>query len=87
MWIQLDVDSCTRQDKINGLDENIIQKDNLEGYILEVHLEYPKELHDLHNDYRLAPEKIEITESMLSDYCRKIVISKIFQLAERNFPL
>ena len=28
--------------------------------ILEVGLEYPKELHDLHNDYPLAPERIEI---------------------------
>ena len=26
--------------------------------ILEVDLEYPKELHDLHNDYPLAPERI-----------------------------
>ena len=28
--------------------------------ILEVGLEYPKSLHDLHSDYPLAPEKIEI---------------------------
>ena len=27
------------------------------GLILEVDLEYPKELHRLHNDYPLAPEK------------------------------
>ena len=27
------------------------------GYILEIDLEYSKELHDLHNDYPLAPEK------------------------------
>ena len=27
--------------------------------ILEVDLEYPKELHDLHNDYPLAPERIK----------------------------
>ena len=27
------------------------------GYNLEVDLEYPKELHELHNDYPLAPEK------------------------------
>ena len=27
--------------------------------ILEVDLEYPKSLHDLHNDYPLAPEQIE----------------------------
>ena len=27
--------------------------------ILEVDLEYPKELHDLHNDYPLAPERVK----------------------------
>ena len=28
--------------------------------ILEVHLEYPKQLHDLHNDYPLTPERVTI---------------------------
>ena len=28
--------------------------------VLEVDLEYPKELHDLHNDYPLAPERLKI---------------------------
>ena len=47
--------------------------DNSEkGLILEVDLEYPKELHDLHNDYPLAAEKIKVTENMLSPYCQKI---------------
>jgi hypothetical protein len=27
---------------------------------LEVDLGYPKDLHDLHNDYPLAPERMEI---------------------------
>ena len=36
------------------------------GYILEVYLEYPSKLHDLHNDYPLAPEKLEISQNMLS---------------------
>ena len=42
------------------------------GLILEVDLEYPKELHDLHNDYPLGPEKVKVTEDILSDYCKKI---------------
>ena len=42
------------------------------GYILEVDLEYPKELHELHNDYPLAPEKLAVSSDMLSKYCKKI---------------
>ena len=30
------------------------------GCLLEVYVEYPKELRELHNDYPLAPDKIEI---------------------------
>ena len=42
------------------------------GYILEADLEYPDKLHDLHNDYPLAPEKLEISSDMLSKYCSDI---------------
>ena len=42
------------------------------GHIYEVDLEYPKELHHLHNDYPCAAEKIKVTDEMLSDYCREI---------------
>jgi len=38
--------------------ENWRNMPNGKGCILEVDLEYPKELHDLHNDYPLAPENI-----------------------------
>ena len=40
--------------------------------MLEVDLEYPDELHYHHNDYPLAPEKLDISHDMLSDYCKKI---------------
>ena len=41
-------------------------------YILEVDLEYSDELHGLHNDYPLAPEKLKIAQNMLSKYCSNI---------------
>ena len=52
---------------LDSYDEN-----SAKGLVLEVDLEYPKELHHLHNDYPLAPEKIVVKEEMLSDYCQKI---------------
>ena len=45
---------------------------NSRGYVLEVDQEYPKELHELHNDYLLAPDKLDIKREMLSDYQLKI---------------
>ena len=41
-------------------------------YFLEVDLEYPEELHELHNDFSLAPEKLTVSSDMLSKYCKKI---------------
>ena len=57
-------------DKVNS--QGIITKQSGIGHIYEVDLEYPKELHDLHNDYPCAAEKLNVTDDMLSDYCKEI---------------
>ena len=49
-----------------------IKNNSSTGYVLEVHLEYPQELYDIHNDYPLAPEKMNVPKEWLSDYCLKI---------------
>ena len=48
------------------------ENNNLRDSILEVHLEYPKELNELHNDYPLAPDKLKIKREMLLDHQLKI---------------
>ena len=45
-------------------------------YILVVDVEYPKELHDLHNDYPLAAEVKNVKANMLSDKQVEIYINK-----------
>ena len=51
---------------------NSISENSFVGYILEVNLEYHDELHNLHNDYLLAPEKLGISQNMFSKYCFNI---------------
>ena len=57
---------------VDELDIMSINKKSDVGYILEVDLKYPKELHKLHNDYPLALEKLTVTNDMLSKYCKTI---------------
>ena len=43
------------------------------GYILEVNLEYPEELHGAHNDYPLAAERLKVDNAWMSDYQQNIL--------------
>ena len=57
--------------EINDFDLNISEKSPIR-YILEVDLEYCEKLHNSHSDYPLCPEKIEVSNDMLSKYCKDI---------------
>ena len=53
-----------------GLAEAIVSHpaNSPEGYILEVDLEYPQELHNTHNAYPLAPKCMVVRKDWMSEY-------------------
>ena len=51
---------------VDNFDVNSVSKEDPIRYITEVHLKYSDQLHVLHNDYPLAPEKLAIPYDMLS---------------------
>ena len=57
---------------VDGFDVSLLSEKSPMGYFLEVDLEYPGELHELHNDYPLAAEKLAVFSDMLSKYCKEI---------------
>ena len=59
-------------ENIDNFDIMSINDKSSVGYFLEVDLECPEELHELHNDFPLAPGKLTVSNDMLSKYCKKI---------------
>ena len=53
---------------VDKFDINSINEKSDLGYFLELDLKYLDELHELHNDYPLAPEKRAASSDMLSKY-------------------
>ena len=52
--------------EIKRIDLGKYKANGKKGLILEVDLEYPQELHDMHNNYPVCPEKVKVSKNMLS---------------------
>ena len=72
------------ENSINKFNIDLVKENSQYGYTLEVDLEYPNKLHDHHNDYPLAPEKLKINNSMLSKYCSDIANNYGIKVGEVN---
>ena len=57
---------------LNLIGCNCIEKNSSDRYILELYPNYLNELHESHNHYPLAPERLEISHIMLLEYCSNI---------------
>ena len=72
-------------------DLNKYTSNNSKEFIPKVNLEYSKGLQELHNDYPLAPDKLDIKREMLSEYQLKIAdlynvpIGKVKKLVPNSF--
>ena len=65
----LPVDSFEWMKDLSKIDEDFIKnydENSDKGYILEVHVKYLKNLHDLHSDLPFLPERMKI------DKCKKL---------------
>ncbi|KAK3922359.1 putative DNA polymerase [Frankliniella fusca] len=57
------------------------------GYYWEIDAEYPRELHEAHRDYPLAPEKLHITEDMLSPMQKRLLETAGRELPKKDIKL
>ena len=63
---KLPVDSFKRVKDVSKIDEDFIKnfdEDSDKGYILEVDVEYPKNLNDLHSDFPFLSERMKVNKS------------------------
>ena len=57
---------------VDVFDVNSVSEKKSNRIFSRIDLEYPDELHELYNDYPLAPEKLAVSRNILSKYCEKI---------------
>ena len=62
-------------ENIDNFDIMSVNDKNPIGYFLEVDLEYPEELHELHNDFPLAPEKLTVSNDSCQNIVKKLLMN------------
>ncbi|NBU97020.1 MAG: hypothetical protein EBS19_02210 [Spirochaetia bacterium] len=65
--------SWISREEFNEMDWKNINTEEEYGYVLEVDLIYPVNLHQQHNDFPLAPEKIKIEFNDLSNFTKRVL--------------
>ena len=73
--------------EISKIDLGKYKVDGKKGLILEVDQEYPQELHDIHNDYPVTPEKVKVSNNMLQPTARRLLknITSQFWTGEKTY--
>ena len=91
--LPLDQFRWLEEEEISHLDVRTIPEDGDRGYILEVDLDYPLELHDEHNDLPFCPQQLKTTANRnsprkliatLHDKKKYIIHYRYLQLALQN---
>ena len=72
----------------NKVVNRVLNKSNnsLHGYILEVDLDYPENVHDKQNDLPMAPEIIKVSEKMLAPIQLEIKNNDDFKVGPKIIP-
>jgi hypothetical protein len=65
-------------EEISKIDFTQIPDDSDTSYFVECDLEYPAELHEIHNNFRLAPYHMRITNEILSPFCISLGVKCLF---------
>ena len=69
---------------LKGVDLSKYASSSLKGCVLEIDLEYPKQLQELCNDCPLAPDKIEIKREMLTETEYQLKIADLYNILIGN---
>ena len=72
------------ENEIAQLNVETYPSEGIKGLILEVDIDYPDELHDLHSDYPLAVDKLCITKDMLSPYATDFLENHSFKYSNQT---